>query len=90
MIDLIRSVSITQKNTTLYGKRQYSFTVDLRVTKPQIKALLEEFYDVEIIAVNTHILPRKQYSRGRSKGLRTRYKKAIVTLQVKERLPIFR
>ena len=89
MIDLIHSPSITSKSTGLMEKRKYTFLVDLRLTKPRIKALIEEFYDVDVISVNTFISAQKRKnSFKRNNATRPRYKKAIITIQEKQTIPI--
>jgi large subunit ribosomal protein L23 len=82
MIDLIKYPVITEKSyLTLFKNQQYTFDVDLRLSKPQIKKLFENLFNVNVIAVNTHIPPRKNLRVGATKGNRARYKRAILTLK---------
>nr|AYQ94431.1 ribosomal protein L23 [Chloromonas rosae] len=82
MIDLIKYPIITEKSyLTLFKNQQYTFDVDLRLSKPQIKKLFENLFNVSVIAVNTHIPPRKNLRVGTTKGYRARYKRAILTLK---------
>ena len=60
---------------------QYTFEVDVRANKNQIKSAIEGLFNVRVTAVNT------MHVRGKSKrvgqgpiGLTRRWKKAIVTL----------
>jgi large subunit ribosomal protein L23 len=82
MIDLVKYPVITQKTyIALFKNRQYTFDVDLRLTKPQIKKLFETLFNVNVLSVNTHIPPRQKIRVGVAKGFRPRYKRAILTLK---------
>ena len=87
IIDLIKFPIITEKSyLALLKNQQYTFDVDLRLTKTQIKKLFENLLQVNVIAVNTHIPPRKNLRVGTTKGYRVRYKRAILTLKKGESL----
>jgi large subunit ribosomal protein L23 len=81
-IDLIKYPVITAKTLIkLYTSRQYTFDVDPRLSKPQLKKLFENLFNVNIIGLNTHIPPRKKLRVGFTQGNRPRYKRAIITLK---------
>lgn len=82
MIDLVKYPVITEKSyRALYQNSQYTFDIDKRLTKTQIKKLFLSLFNVNVIAVNTHIPPRKQIRVGMAQGFRPTYKRAIITLQ---------
>lgn len=82
MIDLVKYPVITEKTyLSLYKNRQYTFDIDKRLTKTQIKKLFSNLFNVNVIAVNTHIPPRKQIRVGVAQGFRPTYKRAIITLK---------
>jgi large subunit ribosomal protein L23 len=82
MIDLVKYPVITEKSyIALYKNSQYTFDIDKRLTKTQIKKLFLSLFNVNVIAVNTHIPPRKQIRVGMAQGFRPTYKRAIITLQ---------
>jgi len=82
MIDLVKYPVITEKTyLSLYKNRQYTFDIDKRLTKVQIKKLFSTLFKVNVIAVNTHIPPRKQIRVGMAQGFRPTYKRAIITLK---------
>lgn len=82
MIDLVKYPVITEKTyLSLYKNRQYTFDIDKRLTKTQIKKLFSSLFNVSVIAVNTHIPPRKQIRVGVAQGFRPTYKRAIITLK---------
>jgi large subunit ribosomal protein L23 len=71
---------ITEKATLASESNQFVFKVARHATKPQIKAAIEQLFDVKVTAVNT--LLRKGKTK-RFRGVRGRQqdmKKAIVTL----------
>jgi large subunit ribosomal protein L23 len=81
-IDLVKYPVITEKTyVSLYKNRQYTFDVDKRLNKTQIKKLFENLFKVNIIAVNTHIPPRHRLRVGMAQGYRPTYKRAIITLK---------
>jgi large subunit ribosomal protein L23 len=84
VIDLIKYPVITEKSYLALSKfknKQYTFDVDLHLTKPQIKTLFEKHFNINIIAINTHIPPRKRKRIGASQGTTTRFKRVIITLK---------
>lgn len=82
LIDLVKYPVITEKTyLALYQNRQYTFDVDKRLNKTQIKKLFENLFNVDVIAVNTHIPPRHRVRVGMAQGYRPSYKRAIITLK---------
>nr|YP_009106282.1 ribosomal protein L23 [Interfilum terricola]AIT95120.1 ribosomal protein L23 [Interfilum terricola] len=89
MIDLVKHPVLTEKSVRLIENNQYTFAVDLRLSKPQIKKLIEEYFKVKVISINTHIPPRKKKRLGTSFGFKARYKRVIVTLKSGDSIPLF-
>nr|YP_007890138.1 ribosomal protein L23 [Pleodorina starrii]AFY64408.1 ribosomal protein L23 [Pleodorina starrii] len=82
MVDLVKYPVITEKTyVALFNNSQYTFEVDLRLTKSQIKKVFETLFKVDVISVNTHIPPRQKIRVGLAQGYRPRYKRAIITLK---------
>ena len=82
MVDLVKYPIITQKTyIALFKNRQYTFDVDIRLTKPQIKKVFETLFNVNVMSVNTHIPPRQKIRVGLAQGFRPQYKRAIITLK---------
>ena len=79
MLDLVKyPVISTEKATRLIENNQFSFDVDVRLTKPQIRKLVEEFFNVKVLAVNTHRPPRK----NKRVSSRLNSKRVIITIGV--------
>lgn len=88
MIDLVKYFVSTQKAVRLRERQQYVLDVDIKLTKPQIKKLIEEMYSVNVLAVNTHIPPRKKKRFGSTLGSKSNYKRAIITLKSGQKILI--
>jgi len=72
---------------------QYSFIVDRRANKVEIKEAIKEMFSVEVASVRTMVMPAKAKSRntrsGLVKGRVASYKKAIVRLAEGEEIDFF-
>lgn len=85
---------ISEKATYLTDLRgQYSFLVDTRSNKIQIKNAVEEAYGVKVAGVRTMIYAPKISAKYTKKGLQVgktnKLKKAVVELQAGEVIDIF-
>nr|AMN09103.1 ribosomal protein L23 [Rotundella rotunda] len=80
--DLIKYPVNTEKSyLAMFKNRQYTFDVDVRLTKPQIKKLFENLFEVNIIGMNTHRPPRQKVRVGTAVGYRPTFKRVILTLK---------
>ena len=87
--DLIRRPIVTEKATRLLEENKYTFEVDKGATKPEIKAAIEDLFDVKVVKVNTLIKPRRKKRVGRFVGYKAQYKRAIVTLAEDNEIVLF-
>jgi large subunit ribosomal protein L23 len=85
----VRRPIVTEKATMLLENNQYTFEVDPRATKPEIKAAIEDLFEVQVLGVNTQNPPRKKRRIGRFLGHRAQYKRAIVTLAPGNSITLF-
>ncbi len=73
--------------------QKYTFMVDRKANKIQIRKAVEEMYSVAVDSVNTIVVPgknKKRFTRaGVQSGRVSPYKKAIVTLQEGEEIDFF-
>lgn len=81
IIDLVKRPILTEKSVRLIENNQYTFDVDPKLTKPQIKQLIESIFSVNVVGVNTHRPPRRKRRLGMFKGYRNQYKRVIVTIK---------
>lgn len=88
--EILRRPVITEKNTELMERGQYTFEVARGANKPEIaKAVEAAFPNVKVKAVNTLIMPSKERRRGRIVGRVPSWKKAVVTLREGDRIELF-
>lgn len=81
---------ITEKSLKDAGRGKYTFIVEPAATKHEIKEVVNELFDVNVISVktmNNPALTRKNYMGRKIKE--TAKKKAIVTLKKDEKIDIF-
>ncbi len=93
MYEVIRRPLVTEKTNFQSGVlAQYSFVVDKRASKTQIKEAIEKLFDVTVVRVNTARMPAKRARNLRTRRMRTRraeYKKAIVQLSDGDTIDVF-
>lgn len=87
--DLIRRPIVTEKATRLLEENKYTFEVEKRATKPEIKAAIEDLFEVKVVKVNTLIKPRRKKRVGKFVGYKAQYKRAIVTLAEENEIVLF-
>ncbi len=78
---IIRSPSITEKNTLLREQNKYVFEVAVKSNKTEIKRAVEHLFNVTVEKVNTMVVKGKKKRMGRFSGYRPNWKKAIITLE---------
>lgn len=88
---IIKRPMITEKSMRSAKSRKYTFVVDSRAIKGQIKAAVSEFFKVEVLSVKTiKVADERKRKRGR-RGFATvaGYKKAIVELPAGQKIELF-
>lgn len=78
--DIIIRPVITEKSTAQMEEKKYSFIVDKRANKIEIKKAVEEIFGVKVTNVNTISVKGKLRRMGVHRGYRPDWKKAVVTL----------
>jgi len=87
--DVIRRPLITEKATNALELNQYTFEVDHRAAKPDIKAAIEKLFDVRVVGISTMNPPRRTRRIGRFSGKRAQVKKAVVRLAEGNSIQLF-
>ena len=85
---------ISEKSEMLSGDlNQYSFVVNRRANKIEIRKAVEDMYSVNVASVNTMVMPGKSKVRNTKSGVLrgqvSPYKKAIVKLVEGEEIDFF-
>jgi large subunit ribosomal protein L23 len=73
---------ITEKSNDLIQSGKYTFKVNKKATKVDIKRACEKLFDVKVLNVNTVSVKGKDKRVGRSVGKTSDWKKAIVTIDL--------
>ena len=80
--NIIKAPIITEKTADLaQNANTYTFSVDTKANKTQIKLAVEEIFGVSVEKVNTANVHGKLKRQGRYEGYTSDYKKAIVQLK---------
>ena len=69
--------------------QQYTFRVDLRSSKGDVRKAVESFYGVKVEKIQTLITRGKVVRKGNNVSLTSKTKKAVVTLVEGAKLPMF-
>jgi large subunit ribosomal protein L23 len=72
---------ISEKSTLLAAQNKYVFKVTKNAGKFQIKEVIEGYYGVQVVSVNTIKVSPKKRIHGRTIGWKKGFKKAVVTLR---------
>ena len=78
--DIIKRPVLTEKSYLLMQENKYTFLVDTRAHKTQIKQAIEEIFGVKVEKVNVMNYKPKFRSVGRYGGYTNKRRKAIVKL----------
>ncbi len=78
--DVIKSPVITEHSADLMIDKKYTFEVDPRANKTEVKTAVESSFNVKVIKVNTMNIKGKLKRMGQHAGYRSDRKKAIVQL----------
>lgn len=86
---LIRPVISEKAYQTIEDLNAYTFVVDPRANKTQIKDAVQEIFDVKVESVNTINRSGKRVRRGYQRGRKPDTKRAVVKLAEGDSIDIF-
>ena len=89
MLGIIKYPVISDKATRLLELNKYTFMIDRKANKFTIKKVIEYFFSVNVIKINTLNTPPQKKTVGRFSGYKSKYKKAIVTLKEGDKINLF-
>ena len=85
---VIRPV-VSEKSYALIAQNKYTFRVHPDAHKTEIRAAIEEIFDVSVVDVKTMKMRPKPKRRGYTTGRTRGWKKAIVELAAGDRIELF-
>jgi large subunit ribosomal protein L23 len=89
ILSLVKYPILTEKTIRLIEQNQYSFAIDPKANKVDLKQAIEQLFDVKVISVNTSLLPLRKRRVGKFIGKKARYKRAIVKLAPEDSISLF-
>nr|QKV47306.1 ribosomal protein L23 [Nephrolepis cordifolia] len=78
---------ITEKSIRLLQQNQYTFHVDSKLTKTEMKDWIEQFFNVQVEGINSSRVKAKK--KNRSSSHYTSKKKMITRLRANYFIPLF-
>lgn len=78
--DIIKTPVLTEKSYDQIPNKKYTFKVDVKATKTEIKNAVEQIFDVKVDKITTTKKDGKLKRQGRTEGRTPAEKKATVTL----------
>jgi len=85
---IIRPI-VSEKSYALIAQNKYTFRVHPNAHKTQIRAAVEEIFEVQVAEVKTMTVRSKPKRRGYTSGKTRGWKKAIVMLAPGDRIELF-
>ena len=88
--DILKAPIITEQSTKLIeSQNKYTFKVDRKANKVEIKKAIETIFNVNVLSVNTiNVLPKFKRM-GKYEGYKSAYKKAVVKLAEGQKIDAF-
>jgi len=87
--DVIIRPVISEKTYELLDENKYTFIVDKRANKTEIRQAIEAIFEVRVLGVNTMNRPGKRKRRGWVVGKRPDTKRAIVKVAPGDEIELF-
>lgn len=78
--EVIKYPILSEKSYKQMAGGVYTFAVDFRTNKAEVKKVVEHIFEVKVGKVNIATVQKKAKKVGRFDGFTNRYKKAIVTV----------
>jgi large subunit ribosomal protein L23 len=81
LYDIIKRPKVTEKSVHQQNSTNtYTFEVDRRANKIEIRKAVESLFKVKVSSVRTITMPSKLVRRGKTVGATSPWKKALVTV----------
>lgn len=87
--DVLKKPVISERSMAMLEENKYTFYVDLKANKIEVKNAVEELFNVTVLNVNTMSVKGKEKRMGRYVGRTADRKKAIVKLKAGDKIEIF-
>jgi len=89
LYEVVRRPLITEKATLMKEQNRYAFEVAKGANKHQIKEAVEAAFKVNVVKVRVMNVPGKMRRIGRRQVMTPDWKKAVVTLELGDKIELF-
>lgn len=90
---LVKPILTEKANSQQEKLRRYAFRVNRKANKLEIKKAVEDFYGVNVVDVNTSVVPGKNKTcftkAGYVQGRKPAFKKALITVAEGETIDLY-
>jgi len=86
--EIVKKPIVTEKSMEGAAYNKYTFRVDPKANKIEIRKAIEKIFNVKVTKVNTLNVEGKERKRGRYVGKTSDWKKAVVTLREGDKIEI--
>ena len=80
---------VSEKSYELLSANKYTFRVDDRAHKTQVRQAVEDIFGVRVLGVSTMSVKSKPKRRGYTSGRSRSWKKAVVQLHPEDHIELF-
>ncbi|MDD3268045.1 MAG: 50S ribosomal protein L23 [Syntrophomonadaceae bacterium] len=87
--DIIIKPVVTEKSMSLLADSKYTFIVDKKANKTEIKNAIEKIFEVKVEKIYTMNVKGKPKRMGRFEGHKPDRKKAIISLKAGHKIRLF-
>ncbi|MDD2509594.1 MAG: 50S ribosomal protein L23 [Syntrophomonas sp.] len=87
--DIIIKPVVTEKSMNMLADNKYTFIVDKRANKTEIKNAIENIFEVRVESINTINVKGKPKRMGRFEGKKPDRKKAVISLKPGQKIRLF-
>nr|YP_009573242.1 ribosomal protein L23 [Mesopteris tonkinensis]QBF44720.1 ribosomal protein L23 [Mesopteris tonkinensis] len=87
-MEKLKNQLITEKSIRLLQRNQYTFFVDSKLTKTEMKSWIEKFFDVKVEGINSSRVTQRRKGSKLSLNSTSR-KKMIARLRANYFIPLF-
>ena len=91
--EIILRPVISEKSMDETQRGKYTFRVNIKANKHQVKAAIEELFKVDVVTINVSTSQPKEKSRNRGRtrveGWTSKWKRAVVTVAAGQKIEFF-
>ncbi len=87
--EILKRPVVSEKSMAMMEENKYTFLVDPKANKIEIKKAVEEIFKVHVIDVRTLHVKGKLKRQGKYSGYTSDKKKAVVTLRAGDKITVY-